>query len=264
MPSAYNLTREAVHYRHSTFSEGLAAAGFSVSKVPPAKVLPGDVLLIWNRYGYFHEQALRFERQGGTVIVAENGYLGRDEQGRQLFAMALRGHNGSGVWPSGDGSRFAQLGIELKPWRTQGSKIVVRGQRGIGAPGMASPAGWHQKIRDQIRAIAPRRIIQVIEHPGNGAESNQDHNEYLKTAHALVIWSSSVGVKALVMGVPVFFCSPCWVCSEAGLRGVANLETPLMSDELRLAALQRMAWAQWRLQEIASGEAFKELLKCQQ
>ena len=263
MPFAYNLTREAVHYRHDTFTAGLKAAGFQVSKAPPGKVHPEDVMLIWNRYGYFHDMANQFERQGGTVIVAENGYMGRDEGGHQLFAMSIRGHNGSGLWPDGDSSRFEQLCITLKPWREKGTKIVIRGQRGIGAPGMASPTGWHKTTEALLRKLTTRQI-HVVEHPGQNAEKNTDHNEYLKDAHALVIWSSSVGVKALAMGIPVFYFSPYWICSDSGYFKLDQLEQPLMDDALRLKAMQRMAWAQWRLSEIASGEAFWELLKCRQ
>lgn len=262
MRCAYNLTREDVHYRHDIFTAGLKAAGFFVSRMPaPMKIVPGDVLLLWNRYGYFHQMALDFEKRGGIVIIAENGYMGRDENDHQLYALSIKGHNGSGTWPRGDSSRFNALGIELQPWRTAGKKIVIRGQRGIGAPGMASPAGWHQKMKMTLQRLTSRPI-EVIDHPGNGAEKNLAHRQYLKDAHALVVWSSSVGVKALAMGIPVFYSSPFWICSESALPTPADVEAPLMDNSLRLQALQRTAWAQWRLSEIQSGEAFMELLKC--
>lgn len=257
MRCAYNLTRREVHYRHEAFSAGLRAAGYDVRSSAPVGQ-PGDVLLIWNRYGQYHDIATRFEQRGGTVLVAENGYMGRDEQGVQLYALARGGHNGSGDFPVGGTERFAALGIELQPWREAGEKIVIRGQRGIGNKLMASPPDWHGLLARRLRGMT-RRPIQIVPHPGNGAEADLQHQQYLLGAHALAIWSSSVGVKALVMGIPVFFDAPHWICEGAAVRGINDLEHPKMDDAARLCALQRMAWAQWTLAEISSGEPFRRL-----
>ena len=59
---------------------------------------PGDLVVVWNRYGNYEAEALRFEAAGAAVIVMENGYLGHHEDefrklfaanGEQLYAMAL-------------------------------------------------------------------------------------------------------------------------------------------------------------------------------
>lgn len=255
---AYNLTRREVHYRHEIFSAGLKAAGYDVKIERPDKISPGDVLLIWNRYGQMHDIATRFERAGGTVIVAENGYMGRDENGNQFYALARGGHNGAGDFPVGGPERFAALDIELKPWREAGNKIVIRGQRGIGNTVMASPPNWHGDMAARLRTRT-KRPVQVIAHPGNGAEACLAHEQYLIGAHALVTWSSSVGVKALALGVPVFFAAPHWICAGAALRVAADLENPRMDDAARLSAMQRMAWGQWSLAEISAGEPFRRL-----
>lgn len=266
-PFAYNLTRAEVHYRHEVFSAGLAAAGYQVrTKLGPERAQPGDLLLIWNRYGHFHEYATRFERLGGKVIVAENGYLGRDPQGCQYFALACGGHNGSGSWREGLEDRWSLLGVPLQPWRAAGNHIVVRGQRGIGSPMMASPPNWAREFGARLQRTTKRKVL-IVPHPGEGAERDRSHEQYLKDAHALVIWSSSVGVKALAMGVPVFYCAPHWICESAARwlpsggksATVLDVEQPLMDDGFRLDAMHRMAWAQWSLAEIATGRPFKEL-----
>jgi len=255
MPCAYNLTRREVHYRHESFNAGLKAAGFALPPGDP-KGAPGDVLLIWNRYWHYDQIATAFEAKGGTVIVAENGYIGRDANGHQLYALARGGHNGSGSWPDGGPERFDALGVELKPWRERGDKVVIRGQRGIGSPTMASPPRWHEAMAARLHACG--RPVQVVPHPGKGAEADRAHEDYLADAHALVIWSSSVGVKALAMGVPVFVDAPHWICEGAAAR-LGDVEHPLMDDAARLAAMRRMAWAQWSLAEIESGEPFVRL-----
>lgn len=259
-PIAHCLIREGPTYRRNAFVVGLQRCGFDVRFQIPLTFNPGDVLVIWNKYWQFEQLADKFEAAGNAVIVAENGYIGVDGDGIQNYALALHGHNGSGRWPDGDGSRFRALNIEPAPWRTSGKHIAIRGQRGIGSKLMASPHEWHKKTHLAVMQKTGRAIY-TIEHPGNGAVSNQQHNAYLRDAHALIIWSSSVGVKALCMGVPVFYDAPHWVCESAARKGFDNIEQPLMDDGLRLRALERMAHSQYFVAEIATGEPIMRLLE---
>ena len=80
-PKAWSLLRSEPAIRRDSFAQGLAAAGFEPRTGPPASMPPGDALAIWNRYGEAHELASRFERAGGIVLVAENGYLGPGGRG---------------------------------------------------------------------------------------------------------------------------------------------------------------------------------------
>ena len=220
------------------------------------------MLVIWNRYSDREVTADTWEKKGGTVLVAENGYVGADAQGRQYYALAKHGHNGSGTWPEGDGSRWAALGIELKPWRAQGEHVVVFGQRGIGSRTMASPPEWHTRAESRLRK-ATKRAVRVRPHPGAPANDPavvQNTGALLAGAHAACIWSSANGVRALIEGVPVFHDAPRWICEAAAVRGIEKVEEPKMDDAARLGALERMAWAQWTVDEIASGEPFARLL----
>jgi hypothetical protein len=260
MPNAYCLVRDQPHYRRESFHAGLKAAGFKVHASQPTRGEPGDVLVVWNKYGQFEQIAKQFERGGGLVLIAENGYLGQDRDGLQHYALAIDQHNGGGRWPQGDGSRFAALGLEPQPWRTGGQKLVIRGQRGIGSQLMASPPDWHGLAARALRSRT-KRPIEIRPHPGSKAVTDKSHEQYLADAHALLIWSSSVGVKSLVMGVPVFYAAPHWICEGAARRGLDALEQPLRDDALRLAALERMAWAQWSVAELATGEPFVRLVE---
>lgn len=246
------------HYRRAAFVDGLTRAGYGI--VERASPKHGDVLVIWNRYG---GEADLWERDGGRVIVAENGYIGVDDNGIQHYALALGGHNGSGTWQSGGNERFENLGIEVKPWRSAGEHIVIRGQRGIGSAGMASPPQWHVNAsRDLLRLSARRQVIQT--HPGKPACDPFVAAEIINAlagAWAMCIWSSAAGVRALVEGVPVFYAAPHWICAGAAVRGVGNVEKPQRDDAARYDALTRMAWAQWSIAEIATGEPFKRLLE---
>lgn len=258
MPRAYCLIRKDPHYRHEAFNAGLVRAGYTVSQAFPGRAAPGDMMVIWNRYGEFESAAERFEREGGIVLVAENGYIGKDEGGLQYYALSKHGHNGSGRWPSGGAERFERLQLELKPWRERGEHILVCAQRGIGSRSMASPNGWHAEVTRRLRARTERPIIVRL-HPEDrqlrGAKQPPLEEQW-RGAWAVVIWSSSSGVKALIDGLPVIYDAPHWICAGAAGR-LDQIESPPMGD--RLAALQRMAWAQWTAAEIASGAPFKLL-----
>lgn len=248
--------RDQPHYRRDAFVQGLTRAGYDV--VDNASPKAGDVLVTWNRY---HTEADDWERGGGTVLVSENGYIGHDADGIQYYALAVSGHNGSGKWPRGDSSRFDALGLDVKPWREHGTHIVIRGQRGIGDSKMASPPHWHVTAsRDLMRLSARIQVIQ--EHPGKPAcDAGVAARiiDSLAGAHAMCIWSSAAGVRALVEGVPVFYAAPHWICEGAAVRGVGNVEKPVMDDAARAEALESMAWAQWTVAELATGEPFVRL-----
>jgi hypothetical protein len=257
MPLAYNLTRREMHYRHEVFSAGLKTAGYKVESLPPAKGKPGDVLLIWNRYGQYHDIAKNFERGGGTVIVAENGYLGADETGNQLYALAIGGHNGSGQLAVGGTERFAALNIELKPWREDGGHILVCPNRSFGRPDMIMPATWAADVRKRLAKFTHREI-RVRPHPGN-EKPKKPLADDLANAWAVVVWASSAGVQALVAGIPVVCESPYWICKHAAIP-MDEIEAPGAKPD-RMSALNRLAWAQFSLAEIKSGEAFGHLLR---
>jgi hypothetical protein len=264
MKRAYCDIRDKPEYRRDAFVAGLKACGFHVLErqlpaVPPG---PDDVLVIWNRYSDREKTADKWERQGGAVLVAENGYCGRDEQGVQYYALSRHGHNGSGTWPEGGPERWARLGIELKPWRAQGEHIVVNLQRGIGSRAMASPASWPQDIAARLKRATKRKVVVRVHNgkPGNDPGVTAEMQALLRNAHACVTWSSSNGVRALLEGTPVFYDAPHWICAPAAKHGIGEIESPLMDDERRQAALERMAWAQWTVGEIASGEPFRYLL----
>lgn len=268
MARAVVVIRDEPHYRREAFVAGLKKIGMTVSFFDIADPAPGDVLVIWNRYGENHRRATLWEKRGAKVIVAENGYIGKDAGGLQRYALALSGHNGSGKWHVGGPERFDALGIELKPWRTEGRHILVCGQRGIGSPTMASPMNWHQNAAARL-VKHTKRPIKVRAHPGNSAPKTLLSDD-LRDAWACVVWSSASGVQALVSGIPVFYDAPHWICEIAALPFTASLasavfhpngESPLMDDADRLAALHDLAWAQWTLDEITSGEPFRLLME---
>lgn len=258
MKTAYCLIRHEPHYRHDAFVAGLRACGFEVTdNRHPEAIGHEDVLVIWNRYGSNHQLAQRFERAGATVLVAENGYLGADAQGRQFYALAAGHHNGAGRWPAMEAPRWPALGLEFTPWQeNENGHILICGQRGIGEPGLASPHGWHDAMAAKLQKLTDRKII-IRRHPGErGAPEQPPLDEQLHGAYAVVVWSSSVAGKALLAGIPAFYDAPHHVL-EGAMRKAEEINTPWRGE--RQPHFERMANAQWSVAEIESGKPFSHL-----
>jgi hypothetical protein len=256
---AVSMIRADPHYRSDAFINGLKRAGYKVEAAGAPKD-KRDFLVIWNRYGTFEMMADQWESRGGTVLVAENGYIGKDKNGQQLYALAQHGHNGSGKWPISEKDRFTPLGILVEPMNTsRGGYLLVCGQRGIGSKEMASPPDWHYKIQQKLSRQGFE--VKVRLHPGNKQASTKLEDD-LAGASACVIWSSGSGVKALTLGIPVIYCAPYWICEKAATRlGATETRSDAVLEYDRYNALRRMADAQWTIEELESGEPFRKFLE---
>lgn len=249
--------RDAPHYRREAFIEGLRNAGWDVQAHQIAKPTADDVLVIWNRYGHWHDEALRFERAGARVVVAENGYLGRDWCEDIWYALALNWHNGHGTWNVGGPERARRLFLDrLAEWAPNpAGPVLVLAQRGIGVPPVQSPPTFVARVLHDCQAHGVR--VQLREHPGN--VKADDLAQALKSARACITWASGAGIKAILAGVPVYHGLPDWIGAPAARRYSAPLAEPFTGD--RWPFLTRLSWAMWNLREISRGDAFDHLLR---
>ena len=230
--------RHAVPERWDAFSRGLERLGYSV--VPGVTTRPGDrdILVTWNRVREGGTAAQAFEGRGLPVLVAENSTWGNDFAGRRWYTLARTFHNTAGMFPVGGPERWDGLGVEFAPWRADGEAVILA-QRGIGPVGVAMPQGWPE--------WASRRFGgRIRHHPGTRASKPLDDD--LAQCGRVVTWGSGAAVLALLRGVPVISEMPNWIGEQDN------------TDAGRVAMFRRLAWAQWQLAEIASGEPFKRLL----
>ena len=240
MKAVVRMKREPV-YRRGAFEAGFKRLGYTISDgshntdwTPEGRE---DVLCMWNRkHGIDEKLADTWESRGGTVVVVENAYLQRVD--KSTYAISVHEHNGAGYFPVGDEDRFAKLGFDLKPPRaTSEGNILVIGQRGVGSTAMASPPRWAEEAARKLQGRGT--AVHVRQHPGQ-LPPKVPLIADLNRAGSVHIWSSSVGVRALVEGLPVIYHAPHWICAGA--------------NRDREAALHRMAYGQWTVDEISSGE----------
>jgi hypothetical protein len=246
--------RKEPYYRRAAFEAGLKRVGFQLAESLKPEG-PDDWLVLWNRKaGTDEQQADAWEARGGTVIVAENGYLAKVE--KTVYAISVHGHNGSGWFPAEAEDRFTPLGFPLKPWRKGGTEIVLRTQRGIGSVLMASPTNWIAQTVARLK-VRPGLPIRVIPHPGNHPPKVPPEQD-LRKADVFVTWASAMGVRALIEGIPVFYGAPHWICEKGA---TPLIRWPLAEIDSRESALHKMAHGQWHFDEIATGEPFKRIIE---
>lgn len=249
--------------RHAALENGLARVGFRIVRDHPKTVNQDDVLIGWGgssfhgaaRWGVANE----FQHKGGNVIYCEEGYF-REVNGEKHFAIAIGGHNGAGWWYYGGKERWDnKFNMEIMPWRQSGEHVIVRGQRGIGTPAMASPPDWHLRMAADLKKITQRPVIVREHHKIRNEKIGTGLDEALDNCHAVVTWASSIAPRSLLRGYPVFICAPASIAMACNAGNpFVNIESPRMPD--RLSMFRRLAWAQWSMGEIEVGDPFDLML----
>lgn len=224
---------------------GLENLGYSIADFPLDNPTPEDVLVLWNRLPTKNDLAENYEAAKAKVVIAEHGWIGDN-----TVALSLNHHNGAGKWRVGEESRWPNFGIEVKPWREKGEHVLVVPQRGIGVPPVAMPRMWTEDVVARLKDVTDREI--VVRHP---SERREPFEPALKNVHAVVVWASGAGIKSIVNGVPVFYEMPFWIGGPAARIGIDDIENPYLGE--RDTMLHKLSWAMWKIDEIASGEAFR-------
>lgn len=137
-------------------------------------------------------------------------------------------------------SNKQRLGLELKPWRTNGDHILICGQR---------DGGWSMKgvdmnqwAIDSVRQIRQHtnRPILIRPHPKNPINQNlfkgvanitfsrnTTLQQDLQNAWASVFFNSSSCVASILAGVPVFAADPDCVAWQVANTNLTQIEKPL-------------------------------------
>lgn len=234
---AYLNLRYTVPERRKAYTKGLERLGYTVIHgMAPAE--PGDILVTWNRISAGDKMAAHFQSKGCKVLVTENATWGNSFAGQRWYTLARDYHNTAGCFPIGDSGRWDRLNIKLNRFRTEGETVILP-QRGIGSKPTSMPTNW-------TAAALREHGGRIRRHPGT--KDCLPIEEDLRNCGKVVTWGSGAAVKALMLGIPVVSYMPDWIAEQDN------------TEEGRLDMLRKLAWAQWRLEEIASGEAFDWVL----
>lgn len=226
---------------------------------PPRAEMPPVACWGWRRGKQYH-------RRSREVLVAERGYLG--DRLATWTSLGWNGLNGRAVFAAqGDeGQRFERhFGPALKPWSRRKGYALIVGQ----VPGDMSCEGvnmeaWYVKaalameergytVGFREHPAAVRRGLRVRALPDKRIGGTLE--DALSVATVAVTWNSNCGVDAVLSGVPVIACDPGAMCWDVAAHGLdAEIVRPS-----RDAWAARLAWTQWTIDEIESGEAWSHV-----
>lgn len=283
VPQNKNAIKLAVLRR---FGEGARRCGDTVEIVENVNIVNSDVAVM---QGFVHQDISRphlllrrniLDSNPNTVVIDSNLFQFSNSELQNYY---LR-YSLNGIFPTTgfyfdnklDPARWQsisqRLGINLVPYRSNGSHILVCLQRvdGWSMCGV-DVQRWLDKTVKRIRSYSNRPIV-VRKHPGdrrqNSLTFSKDYTistspsilDDFKNCWATVTYNSSPGVASLITGVPVFVTDPVpqqsqtWPICNTDL---SQIENPLMPD--RQEWIDSVCQSHWNDDEVASGEAWRFL-----
>ena len=237
---------------------------------------PSDVAVIFGVYkskvpkSFARGEVFRQQRvKNLDVIVLETGYINRGDGENHHYAAGFNGLNGRADFRNRGmpDDRVKKLGVSLKPWRKDGKHVLLCGQ----VPWDASVEschdylGWLQYISGQIR-YHTKREVRFRPHPlapvsplVGCTHSTVPIQEDLKDCWAVVTYNSNSSVEAVLEGVPAFTFDAGAMAKDVSSQWLQELERPYMPA--REQWLNDLCYAQWNLEELRSGEAWRHLFR---
>ena len=257
------------------FANGLMATGHDV--VWNDHVSDVDVIwsVLWNgRMGPNKNIWQRNLAQSKPTIVLEVGGISRGT----TWKVGLNGINRDAFFGDGgnDSSRAKRLGLELKPWKTDGQYILICGQhdKSLQWQGMPRMSNWIMDTIETIQSYSKRPIIfrphprcrlDAIEHqyknvrrqdPVQIAGTYDDFDMRFSNIWATISYSSNPGIHSIINGIPAFVSTHSLAYDAANdIDFLHDIENPVRPD--RQQWLNDYAWTEFTLEEISAGLPIK-------
>lgn len=256
------------------FKHSLINAGHTVYENQPG----ADIDVIWSVLwsGKMSKNKIIWDTARSNskpVVVLEVGGIRRGI----TWKVGLNGINKESFFSTGNNDARANLlGLNLKPWRVQGSHILICGQhdQSLQWENMPNASQWFTETITELRKYTDRKIvirphprcpIIAVEHkfknvikqmPIKQVGTYDDYDIPFDNAHAVISWTSNPGIRAVINGYPVFT-GPASLAFPVANHNLADIENPQLFD--RQQWLNDIAWTEFTIQEIAQGLPFKHL-----
>lgn len=194
-----------------------------------------------------------------AFAYADLGYWQRDA----YYRFAVNGWSPERYVRQGlPSSRFERLGLRVKPWRTGGTEIIVAGStaKACADHGIVYQS-WERRAVEQLKGCGrpvvyrPKPSDTAAASIGGVPMDRRPIGEALASAYAVVTHHSNTAVDALLAGIPVHCETGAAAAFSVPLDRIAD--APLL--EGREQFLFDVAWLQWTLGEMRTGECWKHL-----
>ena len=106
---------------------------------------------------------------------------------------------------------------------------------------------WVNDTKKILKTYTDRKLVV------HNKFSSENLDDLLKNAWAFVSLQSTAGFQAMLKGVPAYF-------TDQSLNNVAKIKD-IENPEIDYKIFNNLAYGQWTLDEIGSGEAWENILK---
>lgn len=190
---------------------------------------------------------------GRNFFYGDKAYFGRGKYFR--ITKNAEQHDCSGAATP---NRFEATGFKIKPWKTIRNDFILlcpQSDLFFSLRGM-NPKAWVQDTILELRKYTDRKII--VHYKSGGVRAEDHFQPMLRTAYAVVVYSSMAGAQACLSGVPCFALDKNCASAKFGLTDLSKINSPFKPDNR-----EQLAWNladnQWTLDEMKKGIAWERL-----
>lgn len=218
-----------------------------------------DCYMFW---GLRRRHARQIIAAGEPFVCVERGYLGN--RIKEWLMVGIGGLNGFANFNNDNvpGDRWELWKDQLLPWKGGGDYALIMGQ----VPGDMSLRGMDPYKWAEATAIEARKYYKKVyfrPHPDVGKARKVtnalmllgDYNEAIDKSAVVITYSSNAAVDSVMRGTPAISTirgSMAWDVTSH------RIDQPLYRGD-REAWGHRLAYAQWHIDEIKSGEAWRHI-----
>ena len=183
-------------------------------------------------HGYFNQSKRIFEKNR-TKVSNMDGYF------RIVYNNFI--HNGKGDFPS---DRLNKLNLNILDQKKTGSYIILS-EPSETMKKMYNVPMWTEDTKQLVKKYSDRKIIV------HNKLSKKPLSSLLKDAWAFVSLQSTAGFIAMSNGVPSYFTDK----TLSHIGKIQNIENPNINYKI----FNNLAYGQWTLKEIETGEAWENI-----
>lgn len=185
-------------------------------------------------HGYFKQSKRVFENKR-TRVEDLDGYF------RIVFNKFI--HNGEGNYPD---DRLNKLNLKFNNINKNGDHIILS-EPSDAMKNFYNVHSWVDDTKKKLKEFTDRKLIL------HNKFSKEPLEKLLDNAWAFVSLQSTAGFKAMLKGIPAYFTDPT-------LNNISNIQD-IENGEINYSIFNNLAYGQWTIKEIESGEAWNTILK---
>jgi len=219
-----------------------------------------------------YKLGLHHKQIGKDYYFIETGYLGNypspnNRTGRKIYHRIVKNamqHTSIMNVPDDRWKKLVSFNpsLEYKGWKKSGSKIliVLSTQKPFQAYG-DDQEKWLDNVIKTIKENTDREIVFREKNARNERTTDTIYNALDNDIYAVVTYNSIAAVEAIQYGIPAFALAPT-AADPVGNKDLRMIERPIMPDEEIVKKwLHSLAYSQFSLNEIITGDAWKLVLE---